>query len=63
MTGPNKRTICTTAECHPFSGVRRAPRTGEQSLLLYEDIAHRRRPVQIIRFLRGLDAARPDSTR
>ena len=38
-------------------------RSGEQYLLLYEDIAHRRRPVQIIRFLRGSDAARPDSIR
>lgn len=38
-------------------------RSGEQYLLLYEDIAHRKRPVQIIRFLRGSDAARPDSTR
>lgn len=37
--------------------------TGEQYLLLYEDIAHRRRPVQIIRFLRGAEVARPDSTR
>ena len=37
--------------------------TGEQFLLLYEDIAHRRRPVQVIRFLRGLDKARLDSTR
>jgi hypothetical protein len=37
--------------------------TGEQFLLLYEDIEHRRRPVQVIRFLRGLDRARPDSTR
>jgi len=37
--------------------------TGEQFLLLYEDISRRRRPVQVIRFLRGPDAARPDSTR
>ena len=37
--------------------------TGEQYLLLYEDIAHRRRPVQVIRFLRGPEVARPDSTR
>lgn len=37
--------------------------TGEQYLLLYEDIAHRRRPVQVIRFLRGSESARPDSTR
>ena len=41
--------------------VRRA--TGEQFLLLYEDIAHRRRPIQIIRFVPGGDAARPDSAR
>ena len=37
--------------------------TGEQFLLLYEDIARRRRPVQVIRFLRGADGARPDSPR
>ncbi len=37
--------------------------TGEQFLLLYEDIARRKRPVQIIRFLGGPDGARPDSTR
>jgi hypothetical protein len=36
--------------------------TGEQFLLLYEDIAHRKRPVQVIRFLGGSDSARPDST-
>jgi hypothetical protein len=37
--------------------------TGNQFLLLYEDIEHRRRPVQIIRFVPGPDRARPDSTR
>ena len=37
--------------------------TGEQFLLLYEDIAHRRRPVQVIRFVRAPDGALPDSTR
>ena len=37
--------------------------TGEQYLLLYEDIARRRRPVQIIRFRPGLDRARVDSAR
>lgn len=37
--------------------------TGEQYLLLYEDIARRKRPVQVIRFVRGSDRARPDSTR
>jgi hypothetical protein len=33
--------------------------TGEQFLLLYEDITRRKRPVQIIRFVPGTDAARP----
>ena len=33
--------------------------TGEQVLLLYEDITRRRRPVQIIQFVPGTDAARP----
>jgi hypothetical protein len=37
--------------------------TGEQFLLLYEDIARRKRPVQVIRFLGGSDSALPDSTR
>lgn len=37
--------------------------TGEQFLLLYEDIEHRKRPVQIIRFVAGPDRARSDSTR
>jgi hypothetical protein len=37
--------------------------TGEHYLLLYEDIAHRQRPVQVIRFVRGQDSAKPDSTR
>ena len=37
--------------------------TGEQFLLLYEDIARRKRPVQVIRFRPGADRARPDSTR
>jgi hypothetical protein len=36
--------------------------TGEQFLLLYEDVARRKRPVQVIRFLGGSDSARPDST-
>jgi hypothetical protein len=38
------------------------PTTGEQFLLLYEDVARRKRPVQVIRFLGGSDSARPDST-
>lgn len=37
--------------------------TGAQYLLLYEDIANRKRPVQIIRFVPGKDLARPDTTR
>jgi hypothetical protein len=37
--------------------------TGEQYLLLYEDIAHRKQPVQVIRFVRAPDGVRPDSTR
>lgn len=36
--------------------------TREQFLLLYEDIARRKRPVQVIRFLGGPESARPDST-
>ena len=37
-------------------------RTGEQYLVLYEDIAHRRRPTQIIHFAPGRERASPDST-
>ena len=33
--------------------------TGDQFLVLYEDITRRTRPVQIIRFVPGTDAARP----
>jgi hypothetical protein len=36
--------------------------TGEHFLLLYEDVTHRRRPVEVIRFVRGSNPARPDST-
>ena len=36
--------------------------TGEQFLLLYEDIEHRKRPVQVIRFVPGLEKTRSDST-
>lgn len=36
--------------------------TGEQYLLLYEDIEHRKRPVRIIRFVPGLEKVRADST-
>ncbi len=36
--------------------------TGEQYLLLYEDIAHRKRPVQIIRFVRSRERVPTDST-
>jgi hypothetical protein len=37
--------------------------TGEQFLVLYEDVQNRRRPIQIIRFVRGSDPARPDTAR
>jgi hypothetical protein len=40
--------------------VRRA--TGEQFLLLYEDIDHRKRPVRILRFVPSQDKVRADST-
>ena len=33
--------------------------SGEQFLLLYEDITRRKRPVEIIRFIPGSDPARP----
>ena len=36
-------------------------KTGEQFLLLYEDIVHRKRPVQIIRFRPAAGVTLPDS--
>ena len=36
--------------------------TGEQFLLLYEDIEHRKQPVEVIRFVPASAGARPDST-
>jgi hypothetical protein len=36
-------------------------KTGEQFLLLYEDIARRKRPVQIIRFRAAAAVSLPDS--
>jgi hypothetical protein len=35
--------------------------TGEQFLLLYEDIERRKRPIRIIRFVPGVERARTDS--
>jgi hypothetical protein len=35
--------------------------SGEQYLLLYEDIARRPRPIQVIRFHAGGASVRPDS--
>ena len=35
--------------------------TGENFLVLYEDVARRKRPVQIIRFVRGTDLPRPNA--
>jgi hypothetical protein len=37
--------------------------TGEHFLLLYEDVANRRLPVQVIRFVPGAERAQADSTR
>ncbi len=37
--------------------------TGEQFLLLYEDIVRRKQPVYVIRFRRGTEQARPGPTR
>jgi hypothetical protein len=38
-------------------------KTGEQFLLLYEDIVHRKQPVQIIRFRPASGVTLPDSLR
>ena len=37
--------------------------SGEQFLLVYEDIARRKQPIHVIRFHRGTERARPDSVR
>ena len=37
-------------------------KTGEQFLLLYEDVARRKRPVQIVRFRPAASVALPDSS-
>jgi hypothetical protein len=54
----------TTLGWRPFVkvfAVRRS--TGEQVLLVYEDIEHHKRPVQIIRFRAGDSGERPTSDR
>jgi hypothetical protein len=63
-SGPPGGSVSSTIGGRAFIkvyAVRRA--TGEQLLLLYEDIARRPRPIQIIRFRPAGDAARPDSAR
>jgi hypothetical protein len=62
--GPPDGTTTSTVSGRAFVKVYAVHRmTGEQFLLLYEDITHRTRPVQIIRFVAGSDKTRPDSTR
>jgi hypothetical protein len=58
--GPPQGPVGSTVNGRAFVRVYAVHKTtGEQFLLLYEDITHRRRPVQIIRFVPGTDAARP----
>jgi hypothetical protein len=58
--GPPQGPVGSTVNGRAFVRVYAVHKTtGEQFLLLYEDITRRRRPVQIIRFVPGTDAARP----
>ena len=60
VSGPPEGAVGSTISGRAFVKVYAVHRTtGEQFLLLYEDIARRRRPVQIIRFVPGADPARP----
>ena len=64
VSGPPEGAVGSTVNGRAFVKVYAVHRTsGEQFLLLYEDITRRRRPVQIIRFIPGTDPARPDSAR
>lgn len=54
----------TTVNGRAFVQVRAVHRvTGELYLLVYEDPARRKQPIQVIRFVAGARRARPDSTR
>ena len=64
VSGEPEGAVGSTVSGRAFVKVYAVHRTsGEQFLLLYEDITRRRRPVQIIRFIPGSDPARPDSGR
>jgi len=63
VSGPPEGAVGSTVSGRAFVKVYAVHRTtGEQFLVLYEDVGRRRRPVQIIRFVPGTDRARPDST-
>jgi hypothetical protein len=60
VSGAPEGAVGSTVNGRAFVKVYAVHRTsGEQFLLLYEDITRRRRPVQIIRFVPGTDPARP----
>ena len=60
VSGTPQGPVGSTVNGRAFVKVYAVEKTsGEQFLLLYEDIARRKRPVQIIRFVPGTDAARP----
>lgn len=64
VSGPSQGPTTSSVGGRAFVKVYAVHRTtGEQFLLLYEDVAHRRRPVQVIRFVRSAEPVRPDSTR
>jgi len=60
VSGEPQGAVGSTVSGRAFVKVYAVHKTsGEQFLLLYEDISRRRRPVQIIRFVPGADPARP----
>jgi hypothetical protein len=60
VSGPPEGAVGSTVSGRAFVNVYAVHRTtGEQFLVLYEDVGRRSRPVQIIRFVPGTDPARP----
>ena len=64
VSGPPEGAVSSTVNGRAFVKVWAVHRTTrEDYLVLYEDVSRRKRPVQIIRFVRGADRASPDSAR
>jgi len=64
VNGPPEGATTSSVGGRAFVRVHAVHRTtGEHYLLLYEDVAHRRRPVQIVRFVPSAVRAKPDTAR